>query len=253
MTRTRNPSRPPRVGCHDGGMSRRAGLAWIATLGVAMAAFVIVLTIGAHGGAERANGVAAAYDAEQLCNAATIIDVGSTLGLSARDQTIAVMTAIGESSLRNIEYGDWETSGVRNPDGSPTTSIGLFQQQDEWGSREERLDPQTAATLFYRAMTRESPPARARRPHPHPRSPPNPGQRRPPPLRGLLARGGRGRREADGLRPSHPRRPRRSAPEHPLHREHSRGDRGRHTGSGIRHRRVTEHPRGCARAAGVTP
>ena len=134
-------------------MSRRAGLAWIATLGVAMAAFVIVLTIGAHGGAERANGVAAAYDPEQLCNAATIIDVGSTLGLSARDQTIAVMTAIGESSLRNIEYGDWETSGVRNPDGSPTTSIGLFQQQDEWGSREERLDPQTAATLFYRAMT----------------------------------------------------------------------------------------------------
>ena len=134
-------------------MSRRAGLAWIATLGVAMAAFVIVLTIGAHGGAERASGVAAAYDAEQLCNAATIIDVGSTLGLSTRDQTIAVMTAIGESSLRNIEYGDWETSGVRNPDGSPTTSIGLFQQQDEWGSREERLDPQTAATLFYQAMT----------------------------------------------------------------------------------------------------
>jgi hypothetical protein len=134
-------------------MSRRSGLAWIASLGAAMAAFVIVLTIGVHGGAERANGVAAAYDAEQLCNAATIIDVGSTLGLSARDQTIAVMTAIGESSLRNIAYGDWETSGARNPDGSPTTSVGLFQQQDDWGSREERLNPPTAAALFYRAMT----------------------------------------------------------------------------------------------------
>ncbi len=35
--------------------------------------------------------------------------------------------------------------------------IGLFQQQDEWGSREERLDPRTAATLFYGAMTERVP------------------------------------------------------------------------------------------------
>jgi hypothetical protein len=63
------------------------------------------------------------------------------------------MTAMGESSLRNIDYGDWETSGVTNPDGSRTTSIGLFQQQDSWGTREARLDPYTAASIFYRAMT----------------------------------------------------------------------------------------------------
>jgi len=138
-------------------MTRRAGLGWIATLGVAVAAFVTVLSIGALGSTERAAGVAAAYDVEQLCNAATIIGAGSALGLSTRDQAIAVMTAMGESALRNIAYGDWETSGVRNPDGSPTTSIGLFQQQDEWGSREERLDPHTAATLFYRAMTARVP------------------------------------------------------------------------------------------------
>jgi hypothetical protein len=138
-------------------MTRGTRLGWIATLGVAVAAFVIILTLGALGNAERATGVSAAYDAEQLCNASTIIDAGSALGLSTRDQTIAVMTAMGESALRNIAYGDWETSGVRNPDGSPTTSIGLFQQQDEWGSREERLDPQTAATLFYRAMTARVP------------------------------------------------------------------------------------------------
>ena len=74
-----------------------------------------------------------------------------------RDQAIGVMTALGESSLRNLDYGDWETSGVRNPDGSPTTSLGLFQQQDEWGSREARLDPYTAATLFNRAMVDEVP------------------------------------------------------------------------------------------------
>lgn len=138
-------------------MTRRAGFGWIATFALALAALVAVLVVGAFAGDERASGAAAGYDAEQLCNASTIIDVGSGLGLSTRDQTIAVMTAIGESSLRNISYGDWESSGVRNPDGSPTTSIGLFQQQDEWGSREERLDPPTAATLFYRAMVERVP------------------------------------------------------------------------------------------------
>lgn len=137
-------------------MTRRAGLGWIAAFGVLMIG-VVWLISGAFAGAERASGAAAAYDDEQLCNAATIIDAGSALGLSPRDQTIAVMTAMGESSLRNIAYGDWETSGMRNPDGSPTTSIGVFQQQDGWGSREERLDPRTAATLFYAAMIERVP------------------------------------------------------------------------------------------------
>ncbi|MCX6501554.1 MAG: peptidase M23 [Microbacterium sp.] len=100
---------------------------------------------------------AASYDAEQLDNASTIMAAGRDLGLPLRDQAIAVMTAMGESSLRNIDYGDWETGGITNPDGSRTTSIGLFQQQDGWGSREQRLDPYTAATLFYRAMLRKVP------------------------------------------------------------------------------------------------
>lgn len=101
--------------------------------------------------------VVAGYGLEQLGNACTIMKVGQELGLDERDQTIAVMTAMGESSLLNIDYGDWETSGVTNPDGSRTTSIGLFQQQDGWGSREARLDPRTAATLFYRAMAKRVP------------------------------------------------------------------------------------------------
>ncbi len=95
---------------------------------------------------------AAAYDTEQLANAAVIMRAGRDLLLPPRDQAIAVMTAMGESSLRNIDYGDWETNGVTNPDGSPTSSIGLFQQQDWWGTREQRLDPYTAATLFYQRM-----------------------------------------------------------------------------------------------------
>lgn len=93
-----------------------------------------------------------AYSDEQLGNADIIIAVASAAGLGERDQTIGVMTAMGESSLRNLDYGDWETSEVTNPDGTPTTSIGLFQQQDGWGTREQRLDPHTAAELFYRAM-----------------------------------------------------------------------------------------------------
>lgn len=99
------------------------------------------------------------WDAEQRANAAVIMDAGRDLGLPARDQAIAVMTAMGESSLRNLEYGDWETSGTTNPDGSRTTSIGLFQQQDEWGAREERMNPHSAATLFYRAMVNAVPDA----------------------------------------------------------------------------------------------
>ncbi|WP_235008178.1 peptidase M23 [Microbacterium timonense] len=99
------------------------------------------------------------WNAEQLDNAAVIMAAGSDLGLSPRDQAIGVMTAMGESSLRNLDYGDWETSGVTNPDGSRTTSIGLFQQQDSWGPREQRMDPHAAATLFYRAMVAAVPDA----------------------------------------------------------------------------------------------
>lgn len=99
----------------------------------------------------------AGYRQEQLVNAAYVIQAGKDLGLGARDQTIGVMTAMGESSLRNIDYGDWETGGITNPDGTRTTSIGLFQQQDGWGTREERLDPYVSSTKFYNAMIAKVP------------------------------------------------------------------------------------------------
>ncbi len=86
----------------------------------------------------------AGYDAEQLANAAAIIQAGSALGMGVRDQTIAVMTAMGESGLRVLGHGD--TAG---PD-----SRGLFQQRDNgtWGTLEERMDPTASATSFYRAL-----------------------------------------------------------------------------------------------------
>ncbi len=94
------------------------------------------------------------WSGEQLDNAATIIRTAGALGFAREGQILGVMTAMGESSLRNIDYGDWETSGFTNPDGSRTTSIGLFQQQEWWGSAEQRMDPATATTLFFDRLGR---------------------------------------------------------------------------------------------------
>ncbi|WP_298462048.1 M23 family metallopeptidase [uncultured Cellulomonas sp.] len=88
------------------------------------------------------------WKGEQVTNAATIVAVGAQRGVPLQGQVIAVMTAMGESSLRNITYGD-DIHGVRNPDGSLTSSLGLFQQQMWWGTREQRLDPAYAAGKFY--------------------------------------------------------------------------------------------------------
>lgn len=88
----------------------------------------------------------AGYGHEQLVNAAYVIQAGKDLGLGARDQTIGVMTAMGESSLRVIDYGD-----AVGPD-----SRGLFQQRDNgaWGSYEDRMDPYISSTNFFTAMMR---------------------------------------------------------------------------------------------------
>lgn len=96
----------------------------------------------------------AGYSGDQLVNAAAIMNAATALGLDSHAQLLGVMAAMGESGLRNITYGDYETSGVTNPDGSRTTSIGLFQQQDSWGSRDDRLNPSTAATLFYQRLVK---------------------------------------------------------------------------------------------------
>ncbi|MEJ5913173.1 M23 family metallopeptidase [Pseudokineococcus sp. 1T1Z-3] len=89
-------------------------------------------------------GEVAGYSGEQLDNAAAIINAGAAMGLSQRDQTIGVMTAMGESGLRVLDYGD-----VAGPD-----SRGLFQQRDNgaWGSLADRMDPTRSATSFFRVL-----------------------------------------------------------------------------------------------------
>lgn len=81
-------------------------------------------------------------DEDQIMNAAYIMKAGSDLGMSRRDQTLAVITALGESTLRVLDYGD-----SAGPD-----SRGLFQQRESWGTLEERMDPYQSATLFYEQL-----------------------------------------------------------------------------------------------------
>lgn len=95
------------------------------------------------------------YKGDQLLNAVSIINTAATMGLSREAQVIGIMTAMGESGLRNVGYGD-DINGVTNPDGTPTCSLGLFQQQwcigGSWGSKDEVMDPVHAATKFFERL-----------------------------------------------------------------------------------------------------
>lgn len=97
---------------------------------------------------------------EQVDNAVTIISVVKAYFPKPEDQKkagiIALATAIREASLRNLNHGD-EGDGVTNPDGSPTTSKGLFQQQNSWGTLQQRMDPVWATAKFLKAMTDKLP------------------------------------------------------------------------------------------------
>lgn len=78
------------------------------------------------------------FTPEQTANAATISMIAVQRGLSPRAASIALATAIQESKLRNISYGDAD-------------SLGLFQQRPSqgWGTEEEVTDPVYAAGAFY--------------------------------------------------------------------------------------------------------
>ncbi|KRF23654.1 C40 family peptidase [Phycicoccus sp. Soil803] len=73
---------------------------------------------------------------EQLANAQTIVAVGRQLNVPAYGWVIAVATALQESSLTNLDHGHLD-------------SLGLFQQRAGWGSDADRLNPETAARMFY--------------------------------------------------------------------------------------------------------
>ncbi len=80
---------------------------------------------------------------EQAANAATITAVAVKRELPRRAVTIALATALQESKLNNIEYGDRD-------------SLGLFQQRPSqgWGSPGQVLDPRYSAGKFFDALVK---------------------------------------------------------------------------------------------------
>jgi hypothetical protein len=73
--------------------------------------------------------------------AATIAGVASNRALPARAVTIAYATALQESDLENLPYGDRD-------------SVGVFQQRPSqgWGTRQQLLNPVYATTRFFAAL-----------------------------------------------------------------------------------------------------
>jgi hypothetical protein len=85
-----------------------------------------------------ANGETYVRTAEQTNYAALIAAVGARRELNSFASTIGIATAMQESGLRNLDYGDRD-------------SLGLFQQRPSqgWGTEEEVRDPHHAALVFY--------------------------------------------------------------------------------------------------------
>jgi cell wall-associated NlpC family hydrolase len=82
---------------------------------------------------------AVTLDAEQMNNARAITAVASSRRLPERAAAIALMTAMQESSLTNVNHGD-----LAGP-----TSRGLFQQKPEFYPGVDVTDPAAAAAAFY--------------------------------------------------------------------------------------------------------
>ncbi|MFC2641435.1 MAG: hypothetical protein ACFN04_07705 [Propionibacterium acidifaciens] len=90
-----------------------------------------------------ANELTHLLDLDQAANAAIIVGEAIRRGLRARAATIALATALQESKLYNIEYGDRD-------------SLGLFQQRTSqgWGTEEQIMDPWYSSGAFYDALVK---------------------------------------------------------------------------------------------------
>lgn len=81
------------------------------------------------------------FDREQLRNAYIIAQVGEQMNMGARNIQIGLMTAMVESGLRNVHYGDRDSQG-------------LFQQRPSqgWGTVAQVTDPYYAARKFFSTL-----------------------------------------------------------------------------------------------------
>ncbi|MFG2816171.1 C40 family peptidase [Streptomyces sp. NPDC048410] len=109
----------------------------------AVATQVKAVLQGADKGAVSVPGLDA--PAEQVPNAKTIQATGVAMNIPARGQVVALATALQESRLRNLTYGDRD-------------SLGLFQQRPSqgWGTANQILDPVHASTKFYEGLKKVS-------------------------------------------------------------------------------------------------
>ncbi len=78
---------------------------------------------------------------EQAVNASTVAVVAERLGLPHHAVTVALVAALQESKLRNVDYGDRD-------------SIGIFQQRPSqgWGTAKQVSDPAYASAAFLRRL-----------------------------------------------------------------------------------------------------
>lgn len=90
-----------------------------------------------------ADGATFEFTPTQLNNAATIAAVGQKRDLPVRAIQLAQATALVETGLRNLDYGDRD-------------SVGLFQQRPSqgWGTVEQIMDPVYSSTRFYQALVK---------------------------------------------------------------------------------------------------
>ncbi|MCX5068200.1 M23 family metallopeptidase [Micromonospora lupini] len=81
------------------------------------------------------------WNDSQVANAAIIVAVGQEMKVPARGLVIALATAMQESTLRNLNYGDRD-------------SVGLFQQRPSqgWGTVAQLTDPRYASGKFYTSL-----------------------------------------------------------------------------------------------------
>ena len=146
--RRRRPSgsgarrRPSFNGSRRGSGTRNKGNWWSVVL-LVVAVVAAVAWLGEDHGPTPATatcalpGSAVTITPEQAENAAIIAGVAWDRGLPDRAVVIALATAMQESGIRNIDYGDRD-------------SLGLFQQRPSmgWGTEAQVQDPEYAAGKF---------------------------------------------------------------------------------------------------------
>ena len=88
-----------------------------------------------------AAGTTFAWAPDQASNAAAITAIAVQRGMPPRAATIAIATAMQESKVRNVRFGDRD-------------SLGLFQQRPSqgWGTAEQILNPEYSTNKFYDAL-----------------------------------------------------------------------------------------------------